>query len=107
MIGDGINDAPVLAQADVSLTLGMSTDLAKSSADVILLDNALHKVPLLFSLARKTQLNIKQNMLWAVGYNVLILPLAVCGILSPLTAVIGMSLSSVLVVLNASRLLKQ
>ena len=107
MIGDGINDAPVLAQADVSLTLGMSTDLAKSSADVILLDNALHKVPLLFSLARNTQLNIKQNMLWAVGYNVLILPLAVCGILSPLTAVIGMSLSSVLVVLNASRLLKK
>lgn len=107
MIGDGINDAPVLAQADVSVTLGMSTDLAKSSADVILLDNSLHKIPLLFTLASKTQANIKQNMLWAVGYNVLILPLAVLGILSPLTAVIGMSLSSLLVVLNASRLLKQ
>ena len=107
MIGDGINDAPVLAQADVSVTLGMSTDLAKSSADVILLDNSLHKIPLLFTLANKTQLNIKQNMLWAVAYNVLILPLAVLGILSPLTAVIGMSLSSLLVVLNASRLLRQ
>jgi Cu2+-exporting ATPase len=107
MMGDGINDGPVLAQADVSITLGMGTDLAKSSADVILLDNALHKVSVLFEVARRTQANIKQNMLWALGYNMLILPLAVLGILSPLAAVIGMSLSSLLVVLNASRLLRK
>jgi Cu2+-exporting ATPase len=106
MVGDGINDGPVLAQADVSVTLGAGSDLAKSSADVILLDNSLDKLALVFSIAKRCRAKIIQNMLWALGYNLLVLPLAVTGMLSPWMAVIGMSLSSLIVVLNSIRLLK-
>jgi Cu2+-exporting ATPase len=106
MIGDGINDGPVLAQADVSVTLGAGSDLAKSSADVILLDNSLEKISLIFSIAKRCKVKIIQNMSWAIGYNLLVLPLAVCGLLSPWMAVVGMSLSSFIVVVNSIRLLK-
>jgi Cu2+-exporting ATPase len=96
----------VLAQADVSITLGIGTDLAKSSSDIILLENSLQKIPLIIRQALRTQRNIKQNIAWATGYNLLVLPLAISGSLSPLIAVIGMSLSSLIVVANATRLLK-
>lgn len=106
MIGDGINDAPVLAQADVAVTLGAGADLAKSSADIILLKNALGKLPDVFIVAKRCKQKIRQNMAWALGYNVLVLPLAVSGALTPWMAVIGMSLSSIIVVVNSVRLLK-
>ncbi|WP_339899232.1 heavy metal translocating P-type ATPase [Paraglaciecola polaris] len=106
MIGDGINDAPVLAQADVAVTLGAGADLAKSSADIILLKNALGKLPNLFTIAHRCKQKIRQNMAWALGYNILVLPLAVSGVLTPWMAVIGMSLSSIIVVINSVRLLK-
>lgn len=106
MVGDGINDGPVLAQADVSVTLGAGSDLAKSSADVILLDDSLDKIRLLFSIAKRCKVKIIQNMGWALGYNLFILPLAICGMLSPWMAVVGMSLSSLIVVVNSIRLLK-
>ncbi|GAC19429.1 Cu2+-exporting ATPase [Paraglaciecola arctica BSs20135] len=106
MVGDGINDGPVLAQADVSVTLGAGSDLAKSSADVILLDNSLEKIGLVFAIAKRCKRKIIQNMSWALGYNLLILPLAVTGLLSPWMAVVGMSLSSLIVVVNSIRLLK-
>lgn len=106
MVGDGINDGPVLAQADVSVTLGAGSDLAKSSADVILLDNSLEKISLVFNIAKRCKRKIIQNMSWALGYNILILPLAVTGLLSPWMAVVGMSLSSFIVVVNSIRLLK-
>ncbi|WP_299074287.1 heavy metal translocating P-type ATPase [uncultured Paraglaciecola sp.] len=106
MVGDGINDGPVLAQADVSVTLGAGSDLAKSSADVILLDNSLDKITLVFSIAKRCKQKIIQNIAWAVGYNLLVLPLAVTGLLSPWMAVVGMSLSSFIVVMNSIRLLK-
>lgn len=106
MVGDGINDGPVLAQADVSVTLGAGSDLAKSSADVILLDNSLGKISLVFSIAKRCKVKIIQNMGWALGYNLLVLPLAVTGLLTPWMAVVGMSLSSFIVVVNSIRLLK-
>jgi Cu2+-exporting ATPase len=106
MVGDGINDGPVLAQADVSVTLGAGSDLAKSAADVILLDNSLEKLGLVFVIAKRCRAKIIQNMGWALGYNLLVLPLAVTGFLSPWMAVVGMSLSSIVVVANSIRLLK-
>ena len=106
MVGDGINDGPVLAQADVSVTLGAGSDLAKSSADVILLDNSLEKISVVFAIAKRCRAKIIQNMGWALGYNLLVLPLAVTGFLSPWMAVVGMSLSSLIVVANSIRLLK-
>ena len=106
MFGDGINDGPVLAQADIAVTLGAGSDLAKSSADIILLQNSLQKLPFLFNLAKRCKRKIRQNILWALGYNMLILPLAISGVLTPWMAVIGMSLSSIIVVVNSVRLLK-
>ena len=106
MIGDGINDAPVLAGAHVSVALASGTDIAKNSADVILLGSDLRKIALLSKNAKKTTRIIKENLGWALGYNLLIIPLAVMGLVPPYIAVIGMSFSSLIVVSNSLRLLK-
>ncbi|MFC6440090.1 heavy metal translocating P-type ATPase [Bowmanella sp. JS7-9] len=107
MVGDGINDGPVLAAADVSVTLAAATDLAKSAADVVLLQPKLMHIPHLLTIAKLCRQKIRQNIGWALGYNLLILPLAVSGILTPWMAVLGMSLSSVIVVTNSLTLLKK
>ena len=106
MIGDGINDAPVLSGAHVSVALASGTDIAKNSADVILLGEDLNKLATLNKIARKTTRIIKENLAWALGYNIIILPLAVLGHVPPYIAVVGMSLSSLIVVSNSLRLLK-
>jgi Cu2+-exporting ATPase len=106
MLGDGINDSPVLAQADVSVAVGNATDLAKNAADIILLGHRLTDLHTLFVIARQTSRKISQNIAWALGYNLAVLPLAVMGILSPWMAATGMSLSSIIVVYNSVRLLK-
>jgi Cu2+-exporting ATPase len=106
MFGDGINDAPVLAGAYLSVAMGSGTAIAKNSADLILLGDHLSRFVQALAVAKKTNAIIKQNLLWAFGYNALILPLAVTGHVAPYIAAIGMSLSSIIVVSNSLRLLR-
>ncbi len=103
-VGDGINDAPLLRGADVAVAMGRGSALAQTSADLILVRESLEELPHTVELARRTQRVIRQNLAWSIGYNLAALPLAALGFVPPWLAAIGMSLSSVVVVLNAMRL---